>query len=309
MVISEISLIKEVILECGFREILDYVKGNDEDEVIIPSNQEKFRELVPYLNQLNEIPELSDIDYLDEFLQNYRIAEVEDKLALVSKEATQEDIEEKMRELKSRDLEQNINILSPEQIESFRLAKEPKEVEREIADIFDSLDREIQSLINLSAEVEELYKNDNDEEAEDIKANVVQRFGDSGIRFVNCYNEGYIEGLVKKLDGESVERINEEMKKIWEMPIFFIYKEMNVREIEKVMNRIKGSLNQEENYIAIHGLGKASKIAKTLENSIETPSDSTYKEFKVDKSGEKFSKAWYKGEEGERMLSYLETSH
>lgn len=276
-----------------------------ENKVVFPKNQVDFEKLIPFLDKLREIPELWEIPEIREFHEKYRVIRYEGKLGIINKKVCSEAIYYKLLESKDKELKQKINLIPSRDAKNFEELKDtPQYTKKTISEVFSFLNNNYKSLLSLAVYIETLYKQKRFIEIEIVKKSIKQRYGEKGLRFCNCYQTGYIERLISI---SSRFEANDKLDLFLRKPIYFIFGNMDDEKITEIKNKVQKSLNENEDYIAVHSLGLAANLAKYIVEEVSVQDNSNYDIISIDKenivgNGDKkqkirnYSQIWYHGE-------------
>lgn len=320
-----VGIIESIVAKLG----LDFLKKgverlqSSEKNVIIPNNQESFSNLVTNIHEIkNQLDEMSVEDYdelkggisdfeelekfVRDFSENYAFISINGKYAIANRELVKEDAIAKLTEMEHPQR----NVVPTDQAEQYIPFRElAKPISTEMRDTIEKLDITLQTLAYLSAHIERLYNDDKSEQAEKMKSYIDARFPRFGYTFSNLYQQ-YIKNMLLIFSDRSAEFLNERIRRFVEYGrrnIFFISGGMNVEGISNTAERVRESLERGEDYIAVHSLGKASILAKTIVDSIDIKEVLGLHEYKtrsIDNDKE-YSKIWYKGDRGKELLNFF----
>lgn len=274
---------------------------------IIPRDQEKMKFHVKALEIYSSIPENKIDRVIKDFLETYDIVLLDDGIyVVVPRELIENTAIREIKECKEEGSPKQLNILLNSDAELYREYKnEPKILPNRISESdVNNFTPKLQSLLGLSAHADYLRKNNRVEDSNDIKFSISDTFGEPGIRFCNCYSRNYITLYLEYLNDNGETQIESKLWQLSKSPIFFINR--NTHNTKEIAKQIVQAANQTEPYIALHSLGAANNIAKTIISYI--PKDSAldnYTNKEIDKIQNKdFSHIWY-SEDGEAFYELV----
>ena len=233
----------------------------------------------------------------------------------------------KFKKEKSKELTFISSMDTGVEYEEFK--EKPTEIEKDIVEAVSKLPGDIRtkyfSLVTLSSRIEQLYLEGRIEKAENIRNSIKSLYGEFGLRFSNLYQRGYLKTFMRLLKKEEPENIVEKIKSFFDEAefVFFIHKNMSISELEEVERKLEMALKNLKEYIALHSLGGATRIAREIIIKIRkrVPSEimNQYTTIKKDEKteykiriGDKitqirdFSYIWYKNKKGRRMYRFFE---
>ena len=214
-------------------------------------------------------------------------------------------------------------------IEYEEFKEKPTEIEKDIVEAVSKLPGDIRtkyfSLVTLSSRIEQLYLEGRIEKAENIRNSIKSLYGEFGLRFSNLYQRGYLKTFMRLLKKEEPKNIVEKIKSFFDEAefVFFIHKNMSISELEEIERKLEMALKNLNEYVALHSLGGATRIAREIIMKIRKriPSEimNQYTTIKKDEKTEykirindkimqirDFSYIWYKNKRGRRMYRFFE---
>ena len=238
------------------------------------------------------------IEHCKEFFNEWSIVEVDGRYAIIP-QSPEKLFSQRLREGKTKEIE-SIEVL-PLHDEAFDKFKEIKrKAEKEVAEIINSLPIEFRNIIHLAYQVRQFYEEGKIELAEGIKREIRKR-GEKYLKLCNCFCEGYIEKLIYEYKDKELEFIVAKINELLSKPIFFIHSYMGVMDVQETIYQIEQAFKKGEEYIAIHSLGYARRIAEIIKKTISQPEGYESWSFKNEKE---FTCVWYK-KGGRKILKLL----
>ena len=314
------TLIKTILEALPFLKKLQKALKKKTKAVIFPQDQQAVRKLIIQLEELSnsfenipagqleeierEAPDVAEArKIIRELCTDYIPIWIDERYAIISKEAQLENILKKYRESREKAGVEG-DLIPASQAEYFISFREtPKPILKPLVEIINKLDLDLRSLVHLSADMERLYKNGLIDKAEELKMRVRVRFDEFGVKFCNLYQR-YLKRLFLSLADKPANVLNAEVRQFTEKEaknIFFIYRRMKAGEIHDTFELLKEAFELQTEYVAIHSLGRATMIAKAIVSGIEEPEG--YEIVIIDTKKE-FSKIWYK-EKGEWIFKLM----
>ncbi len=308
-----------------FEKIKERLKKKDKIVYVDSDVVEILREMEICIRKLKETDGLGEnrefenlLKLGDEFFKEYVIIWVPDKrkYGIIPKKSKYfQNIIDKLLESKKKSAEQFMVSSLDSGLLYHEFKDSEKRMEEEIIDTISVLPKEAKtlytSLIALSAQIEDLYKKGKIDDAEFVRRSIKLLYGEFGLKFCNLYQRNYLKNFFKTLEKKDPKVIEREIKRFFDETkyVFFIHKDMSIQDLENIKIQIEDALNRGEDYIAVHSLGGATTLARTIVESLSPPENITYQKTVHDGVDEKnvrdFTIIWYKGEKGERLLTYF----
>lgn len=304
-----------------------YTRLRKTKAVIFPKDQKSFLNLMARCGELyktfqtipagtleeleQKIPTLPELrKIVEELNKNYFPFHLNGKVGIVPRGTSEGDIYRNFGESSRKNADWSMIPLGKAD-QYIRFKETPKIMSEQLADVTSKLDDKLQTLVNLSADMGELYKVGLASQAENMKKGIKERFLEFGAKFCNLYQR-YLKKLMVSLADKPQEIINAEIKAFVTREannIFFIFIRMSSEEINTVSERLQYALETHSKYVAIHSLGGATIFAKMIVDGVELAMEEKgtkpegYSIHTID-TGRDFSKIWYT-QEGNKILNYL----
>ncbi len=266
---KDVLWLVQLIKVCG--EKLQSAKH--EKKVIVISNKEKFERVLPLLQEFSKQTINQRKSIIGEFLKDFQVIFQEGKYKIVNK-SFNNSVSPKLKSFKDQETKENIKIVSFTSASLYgNFKEEDKEVPptlsvSEVTQFTESL----QSLIALSSYAESQMMQGNYKIAAETKREIQDEYDIEGRRFCNCYSAGYVNKYMEFLKNKGMNQgeIEEKMWELSKMPIFFASNSLSESNemIDELIDNITIAINQNQPYIAIHGLGFAAGFAKRISEYI-----------------------------------------
>lgn len=310
-----------------------YVKGKENIDSVLGYSEQylKLKELA------KEHPDIIKIPLIKKFLEenrleknilsdspsdtdiygvNYAKAYNDDGVAIVSRDI-QNELHEIIKENRLlKEPKQKINVIPIKEARLFDDFKNETSNIKE-TDISKKLGIKYSSLLKLSIFVSKLYSLGNTDGAEALKYAILNRYGKVGLQFCNLYTRGYISGFLSQLaDIEEHNKIkinyDSELDNLIDRDtdcVVFVHPRMKSEEIDYAVYKIRNSLDNLKDYIAVHSLGGAIGTAKGITKSVGIRGvEGKYKIVFIKPPRAivpEFSKVWYKNS-GEKIYLLIQ---
>ncbi len=304
--ITELNRIGELNKEAKLNEI----------NQIQALKQEKLEELkkIKELERLNE-HHIKVKEFIKEYYPIYN--KDTEKHYLAYKTDVSLDLITALKKSKKEKLPNELTLVSVDiapQYEDFK--EKPKEIEKSIFEVISLLQEHMKvkfiSLLSLSIHIGTLYSSGKTHDAESIKQSIKRRYRYFGLKFCNLYQKGYLKNFFKSLKGvdpELVERKCADFLYRDTKAIFFLHKGMDLFAVDYIESELRNAFRSGQEYIAIHALGGAIRIAESIRDNLDQSIISKDYNIKQDKNTEngldEASMIWYKGDKGKQILKLL----
>jgi hypothetical protein len=310
--IESISLIRKILKKC--KEVLT---GDSDNAIVLKmKHPEQFEKVTFLLERASNAKPKKNDAAVNEFIKDYDIIldKTDGRYKVIRKKIKNRDIIPNIRSFKEKEANQKIDILPYSTASTFF---DYEKGEKQIPSILSVSNNKkfsdpFKSLLMLSSEVKRLFSIGNKSSANIIKKSIRETYGEEGLRFCNCYFVGYVEIYLDFLKDKNEKEIEEKMWELSKMPIFFVSSHYNSlsqksliefvkKQFEEIYKKIKNAMDENSNYLAIHGLGIAAEFAEDISKEISSKNvDTNYENLRIDRdkkiAKEKirdFNKIWY----------------
>ncbi len=297
------------------KKLLDFLSG-EKGKAIKITDVDSFHDAI---NKLNS-PDLKNSEIVKGFKNNtitlYK-KEINNTYNVFIFDKNSPEIDKifsKLKLEKEKEGVQKVNVFPVEgKINYLGFKDDTKPLNKNYSNILHCINDTHKALLALAIDSTKYHSNKMHDTADEMKNSASEKYGDYALKFCNLWAQGYLQNIFSLLS-EKVRTSTEPDKINCDAiidgflneadSIEFVHKYQDKAKMDRTALKLSHLLSIKKDYVAIHGLGIAAKKAKEIADKIKDP-DSDYK-IVLKPSKNRFTKIWYKGDQGRYIYSLVE---